>query len=355
MRYIHLRNLYVHDVNGDLKKSREGCGIFFETKGSGGACFDDFLVENCHVVRTDRNGICQRRDGGARSTRVVIRGNLLEDIGGDAIKPWGCNGALVEHNVVRGARMRCKDYAAGIWPWDCDNTVIQFNEVSGMKGTKDGEAFDSDGMCHHSVFQYNYSHDNEGGFMLLCATPGEYCTGSVVRYNISQNDGINTARVFHLGGPVQNSWIYNNTIYIGTNQDLPVFKFTDDNGYPNGTYIFNNLFYIDGKARIELGGSTNTVFVSNIFYGSRGGAPIVVDNGSVKPGLVQPGSGANDMDSVGGYKWQQGSSLRGITLANNGGRDYFGNPVSTNYPPCIGACEVVRQIQSPQKPLLHAL
>ncbi len=139
MRHLHLRRLEVHDVNGDLRKSNEGCGIFFESRGGNGSHFDDLLIENCHLERTDRNGICQRSSGGARSLQVVIRGNLLEDIGGDGIKPWGSNGALVEHNIVRSGRMRCADAAAGIWPWDSDDTLIQFNEVSGMKGTNDGQ------------------------------------------------------------------------------------------------------------------------------------------------------------------------------------------------------------------------
>jgi len=29
LHHIHLNNLSVHDVNGSLDKSREGCGIFF--------------------------------------------------------------------------------------------------------------------------------------------------------------------------------------------------------------------------------------------------------------------------------------------------------------------------------------
>ena len=78
MRHIHLRNLFVHDVNGDLHKEREGCGIYFESRGRNESHFDDLLIENCHVVRTDRNGICQRNGSSARSLRVVIRGNLLE-------------------------------------------------------------------------------------------------------------------------------------------------------------------------------------------------------------------------------------------------------------------------------------
>ena len=71
-----------------------------------------------------------------------------------------------------------EDYAAGIWPWDCDNSIIQFNEVSGVKGTKDGQAFDSDYRCRNSLFQYNYSHDNEGGFMLICSPGTSSCEGT---------------------------------------------------------------------------------------------------------------------------------------------------------------------------------
>ena len=194
LHHLYIRNLDVHDVNGDLRKSHEGCGIYFESLGGRASHFDDLRIENCHVARTDRNGICQRRyEGAARSLRVVIRGNVLEDIGGDGIKPWGSDGTLVEHNVLRGGRMRCLDAAAGIWPWDCDDTLIQFNEVCGMHGIGDGQGFDSDFLCRRSVFQYNYSHDNDGGFMLIC-TPGDsYCDDTVIRYNISQNDGINSA------------------------------------------------------------------------------------------------------------------------------------------------------------------
>ncbi|MFC1795446.1 endonuclease/exonuclease/phosphatase family protein, partial [Planctomycetota bacterium] len=199
LHHIHLKNLSVHDVNGSLKKSREGCGIFFECKGQKPSRFDDLLIEGCFVTRTDRNGICgrssfiNRNSNWFPSLNVVIRRNRLTDIGGDCIKPWGCDGCLVEYNIVDGGRQRAEDYAAGIWPWSCDNTVIQFNEVSGMKGTKDGQGFDSDYNCRNSLFQYNYSHDNDGGFMLICSpeisSRNIGCEGTVIRYNISQNDG----------------------------------------------------------------------------------------------------------------------------------------------------------------------
>ena len=141
MRNIRLKGLFVHDVNGSLvkKDAGEGHGIVWENGGQKvKSRFDGLVIEGCHLARTDRNGICgyvpyPSDDRTNRSTNVVIRGNLLEDIGGDGIKVWGCKGALVEHNVLRSARQRCDDYAAGIWPWASDDTVIQFNEVSGTE------------------------------------------------------------------------------------------------------------------------------------------------------------------------------------------------------------------------------
>lgn len=341
MRHIHLRNLFVHDVNGDLSKDREGCGIYFESRGRNESHFDDLLIEKCHVVRTDRNGICQRNGSRARSLRVVIRGNLLEDIGGDGIKLWGSNGGLIEHNVVRGGRMRCDDYAAGIWPFDCDDALIQFNEVSGMKGTKDGQGFDSDFRCRRSVFQYNYSHGNEGGFFLICAPGHSYCEDTVIRYNISQNDGVNSARVFHISG-ARNTRIYNNTIYVGPKQDLPLLLFTDwDGGSAVNTFFYNNLFIVGGRVTYEFGKSTNTVFEANAFVGNHVQPPQDSFPVASQPVLLKPGSGSDGFSSLSGYRLREAAAcIPGRVVLDNGGRDFFGQIVSSDRPPCIGAAQV---------------
>ena len=60
LHHIHLKNLYVHDVNGSLVKETEGCGIFWECKGTEPSRFDDLLIQDCHVVRTDRNVVHRR-------------------------------------------------------------------------------------------------------------------------------------------------------------------------------------------------------------------------------------------------------------------------------------------------------
>jgi hypothetical protein len=339
MRHIRLRRLYVHDVNGDLRKSNEGCGIYFESRGGNQSHFDDLVIENCHLVRTDRNGICQRTASRARSLRVVIRGNLLEDIGGDGIKPWGSNGTLVEQNVLRGGRTRCEDYAAGIWPFDCDDTIIQYNKVSGVKGIKDGQAFDSDYRCRRSLFQYNYSHDNEGGFMLICAPGTSYNEDTVIRYNLSQNDGINTARVFHFGGGAKNTRVYNNTIYVGLKQDLPLLLFTDWNGgNAEGTQFFNNIFYVDGRVTYNWGKSRNTVFEHNVFYGQHAELPPDPYAITNRPPLLRPGSGREGWASLRGYRLRtMPDFMLGRSIPENGGRDLFGNRLPQNKAPCIGA------------------
>ncbi|HXT12012.1 MAG TPA: right-handed parallel beta-helix repeat-containing protein [Candidatus Angelobacter sp.] len=339
MRHIHLQRLFVHDVNGSLSKSNEGCGIYFESRGRrSGSRFDDLLVEDCHVLRTDRNGICQRNGAGIHSLHVVIRGNLLEDIGGDGIKAWGSDAPLIEHNVLRGGRMRCEDYGAGIWPFDCNDALIQFNEVSGMRGTKDGQGFDSDYLCRRSMFQYNYSHDNEGGFMLICSPGNSFNEGTVIRYNISQNDGINSARVFHISG-CKNTSIYNNTIYVGAKQDLPLLLFSDwSGGHSDGMKVFNNIFYVDGRVSYEWGPNRNTVFSHNVFYGNHSEIPPDPFATTNRPPLRAPGSGGEGMGSLKGYEPRRAADFpRGEIVPDNGGRDFFRRRVPSDRPPLVGA------------------
>ena len=346
LRHIHLKNLYVHDVNGSNGKSREGCGIFFECKGKVPSCFDDLLVENCHVIRTDRNGICGRSAFTDRSRNwfpslnVVIRGNRLEDIGGDCIKPWGCDGCLVEHNVVHGGRQRAEDYAAGIWPWSCDNTVIQFNEVSGMKGTKDGQGFDSDYNCRNSLFQYNYSHDNDGGFMLICTPAASErnvgCVGTVIRYNISQNDG---ARLFHISGPVRDTRIYNNVFFVPADRDILAVLWSDWKGWAQNTAFYNNIFHVEGKVRYDFGQSAGNVFENNVFFGRHENRPPDPHAILTDPMLVAPGTGGNRRASLDGYKLREGSPCvaAGRAIETAGPHDFWQAPLPTEGNPNIGA------------------
>ncbi|MCJ7692891.1 MAG: right-handed parallel beta-helix repeat-containing protein [Sedimentisphaerales bacterium] len=344
---IRLNNLFVHDINGTLVKEdrQEGSGIYFDVNGSGSK-FDGLIIENCYVLRTDRNGINsftgnnRRTDNFDPSPNVIIRGNTVEDCGGDAIKVWGCLGALVEYNFVNGACERCEDLAAGIWPFSSDNTVIQFNEVCNLKSIGDGQAFDADYNCQNSLFQYNYSHDNQGGFFMACGKePTAEIWGSlnsVFRYNVSQNDGVAGARVFNIsGGGVENTHIYNNTVYVGPGQDLPLFVFGSWGGFADSTYIYNNVFYVDGHVTYDIDPrATNTVFDYNVYYGNHTGAPSDAHAIYTNPMLVNPGNaptpGFYALDEY--YEIQAGSPCidSGMEIADNGGVDYWGHSVPYN-------------------------
>lgn len=350
-RDIELARLDIHDVTGSLVKS-EGGGSGIHCANGGDKVrsrFDGLKIENCRLRRTDRNGITMNgywaRKDWFPSLHVVIRGNLLEDIGGDGIVPIGCDGALVERNTLRGGRQRCDDYAAGIWHWSCDNTIIQFNEVSGMKGTKDGQGYDSDWNCRNTLFQYNYSHDNEGGFMLICCdgnskmpySIGNY--GTVIRYNISQNDG---ARTFQITGPCYNTQIYNNVFYTKKGSDLYALQAGNWGGkWPEDTRFANNIFYTNGKANFDLGKMIGIVFDHNVFWGQFAQRPDDAHAILTNPMLAMPGSGRTGLDSLRGYALLPGSPCVGAgrLLGVNNSRDFAGKLLPVAMPPDIGALQ----------------
>lgn len=342
---IVLRDLYVHDVNGSNNKEFGGSGLSCECGGNKvKSRFDRLFVEHCHLVHTDRNGISvfgnSRRDHWYPSLHVVIRGNVLEDIGGDGIVPRACDGALVEHNIVRGGRMRAKDYAAGIWPWGCDTTVVQYNEVSGMKGTLDAEGYDSDYNCRGTCFQYNFSHDNDGGFMLICNNGGLRLPksigniGTIIRYNISVNDRLHT---FNMTGPCQNTLICNNVLYVGKKQAVNAISSGNwGNAWPNDTRFFNNLFYVDqgSSASFDLGRMRKVLFDHNAFWGQFKNRPAdahaVIDNpklmapGSLPPRSYVPGPGSPCLNA-------------GVTVFDSRVRDFGGQQRKAGATPSIGA------------------
>ncbi|MFO7672533.1 MAG: right-handed parallel beta-helix repeat-containing protein, partial [Lutibacter sp.] len=174
--HIVLDSLEIHHVNGSLvKKDGGGSAILWENSGDKiPTRFVDLIIQNNHLHHSGRNGINAKgntkRDKWFPSIGVIIRNNLLENIPGDGIVPIGCDGAIVENNVLRDFPdiLSHEEAAAGIWPWSSDNTLIQFNEVSGHKAKWDGQGYDADYNCIGTTIQYNYSHDNYGGFMLIC-------------------------------------------------------------------------------------------------------------------------------------------------------------------------------------------
>jgi hypothetical protein len=290
VRNIVVSGLYVHDVNGSNAVKDNG-GIVLRIAGHARPTwFDGLTVERNIIWKVDRTAIAfpnsyWRRTRFHPGRNVVIRDNYADDIGGDGIVPTVTEGVLVEHNIVRDCNRRAASYNAGIWPWSADNSVFQLNEASFTRSTLDGQGFDSDYNSHNTVFQYNYSHDNEGGFMLICS-PGKRNaaenagnTGTIVRYNISRNDG---RGAFQLSS-VENTTIEHNVVYVGRGRDIQMVMFTSWEGWADGTAFRDNTFYAEGTARYGhaagknedgtyalapgWGPARNVVFENNRYFG----------------------------------------------------------------------------------------
>jgi hypothetical protein len=290
-RQVHLRSLYIHDVNGTLAKhSGEGCGILIKKEWKKiPSAFDGLVIEDCIIQRCERNGMTW--DGGwdrkrwFPDTHTIVCRNLIEEVPGDGIVPIGCDGVVVEYNLMRNCTDSLPDAAAGMWPWSCDNAVFQYNEVSGHHAPWDGQGFDADFNCRNTVIQYNYSHDNDGGFLLIC-NPGPSEAkdnignlNTLVQYNLSINDGLRTkptsqgmfSPVIHIAGPCKNTTIMHNILYMKKklNKSIDCSMLTSDSwgGYSDGLIVKGNLFYAEQKSEIKLNKSTHNWFENNLYLG----------------------------------------------------------------------------------------
>lgn len=313
-RHIVLSGLYIHDVNGSLvKEAGGGQAILFQSGGRQmPSRFEGLTIEHCLMRRCQRNGIIgggsTQRDRWFPSLNVVIRGNVLEEIPGDGIVPQACDGALIEYNLMRNCPRLLPDseYAAGIWPWSCDNTIIQFNEVSDHKAPGDAQGFDSDWNCRGTIIQYNVSYNNEGGFLLVCNksdTPLPQNIGNlgtIVRYNLSVNDGLRAegkhagfSPVFHLSGRLTDTLIYNNTIVVPKKTDgridRQMLKMDNWGGqWPVNTQFINNIFYVEDETRYTFGQDERTVFSNNLYFGRHEGLPKDERGIFADPKFVEP-------------------------------------------------------------------
>jgi len=339
-RNIRLINLDIHDIKG--WSTGDNGGIVCSNSGEK-TIFDGLLIENCNITHADRNGILITDYPGAtdkhRSINVVVRGNNLNDIGGDGIFILACKGALIEHNVVRYAHQRVgrepgERACAGLWPHRCEDTLIQYNEVShtavGGKTVWDSEGFDDDVNCSGSIFQYNYSHDNMGGFLLVCGG-----RDVIARYNISRNDGIATF-TFETDTD-SNIRIYNNTIYIKKGMDVNLARNTF--GTPRGLQFVNNIFYADGTMHYYFGGIKDITFSNNAYFGNHIERPADEHAITANPKLVKPNLAGDGIVTANGFKLKAGSPCIGTGKATpyNNVKDFWGNIYSLSKIPSIGA------------------
>ena len=345
VNHIYLKNLTIHDVNGDLNSGgdhgKNNGGILVDAGGTVRTHFNDVLIESNSIYHVDTTAIktwsawpscgCQTWEP---FTNLVIRNNTVDDLGGDGIVACYAQSALMEYNVASHCQARgCTRPNVAIWTWDCRDAVFQFNEAyATYKGDGDGCGYDVDSWNQRALVQYNYSHNNEGGFLLAisCAPDPAQCldtVDTVIRYNISQHDGVSNEHMIRVANSVYNTQFYNNVFYLGSDQSRVDVNYHSGSSYQHGIYYYNNIFYIlESGATYGSGGT----YDYNVFYGVHpSDEPADAHKLTSNPMLVNAGGAGIGRSTCTAYQLQSGSPCinSGLTIANNGGKDFFGNPM----------------------------
>lgn len=284
LKSITIRNNYIHHVYGDDHKDFHGsAGIMLAVTGKERpSFFNGVQICDNRIYQVNRTGIVvssywQRRSPIGQypdswmdhmgeycaNLNIVIRGNDLESIGGDGIVPQVSFKTLIEYNKVNGAASRSEGYNAGLWAWNSDSVLIQYNEVWNTASSRDGMAFDCDAYSHAHIYQYNFSHDNRGGFILFFGhaetVPDAHNVGHIIRNNISMNDST-VLMQFHGSGQTD-SHIHNNLFF---NDQWPIPIITVE-GYPTDLMISKNIFQMNDMSEWKNTGNIgNFSFSKNI-------------------------------------------------------------------------------------------
>jgi hypothetical protein len=337
---IIIQDCEVHDVDGDCRRrvgmyKNSGIRVSYPGKSSQENRFDEVLIQRNFVHDVKTNGIYVVSEADAHLeifyTNVKVAGNTVIRTGADGAIISHCISPLIEHNQILDAgyygNYLSTALIAGLWgDNNSGETIFQYNEVARTrKFTGDGQAFDTDwgtgGTC---IFQYNYTHDNEGGFYLNCPDlrQNPAYKKTILRHNVSVND--NQSIVWH------------------------------DN--PTLVEIYNNVFY-KTSGNLDPGNSKSYKYWNNIFnfttvpnwgsceYGNNCYYPVVKNTAdanaiAANPLFVKAGFVGDGMFNAKYYKLLPNSPCinTGISIPDNGSKDFWGNPLYKGLPD-IGAME----------------
>lgn len=385
---VVVRNNKIHDVNGLMQggsdKGAGGLIVLVTGNGSGQkgvveSWYNGLTIEGNEVYKVSHEAIYMEsvwanrtlvggygnyQQAGASewvgSNDVVIENNYVHDVAGDGIVPINTTNALVQYNLIDNSADTNWSYTnnpnhAALWTWDSDNVVFRYNEAFntskdsiGSAVGNDSMAFDFDYGVQNCLYEYNYSHDNLGGFLMLCPGPGA-TINNIARYNISINDGLyDGAPIIRLGTGNYGSigvQIYNNTMYwadTGYSLALGQDSYWEGSAIANVS-LFNNIFYGPAKAD-SLSTKSGVSYYNNLVYGGAEDVytAVVTDENTV---VADPlftdvtdyttGSWSNGTTTLGtanGFKLQAGSK------AINAGAEH---PDAPNYSVSAVASELV--------------
>ena len=359
-KHTYIHDCRIHDINLHRASfSHTVGGIICMGKRDGDkGWFDGLHLEDNEILNVCRSGIFTACDGRLLSLEdgsvthkedadwlpaldEVIRGNYIDRTGGDGIVILGAKSPIMEWNTVYRLMTDpvppCAN--AGIWPQSTTDCLVQYNEVgyaNKPQGCADAQGYDVDAACSDTVIQYNYSHDNGGGFILLCevghSNDDGFFRGSIVRNNLSVNDGGVKGELVGIVGPVVGATLENNTFYYTGNVDRITEVWTADGTDQAKDVVYrNNLIIANGKGNLEnVCNGEGFVFDNNAYCGTYTDVPAgAVDTKTFDPRLVKDGESGDGLLAAANYVPLPDSEALTAGKAPQfpSAIDFFGNPV----------------------------
>lgn len=346
---LTFRNLDIHFIEGSAAGSnqfRSGAIMLVAGSATPAAKYDGVLIEDCSIHDLNAMGIYTSSLGTSNTnylsrnqdnmfTNVVIRNVSVINNSSSALILADLYGAVVENVVTLDNGYYKPENVAAVmvanFPVKSTNITYQYNETARCYPTGDSQAWDADyGLSGTNIWQYNYSHDNPGGFFISINLYGDPDMELVVRYNISQNDMRGTILLYAFL-PLKTARFYNNVIY-NPDEPINIFAYNIDPGRQT-IQFYNNIFV--GKEGF-IGDPGNLAykldFDSNVFYGFNG--PEDPHKLNCDPQFIAPGTAADGIGTTGGYKLKPTSPCinTGKEIPDNGGRDFWGNPLYNGAP-----------------------
>ena len=375
-----INKLYIHDIYPTPTNSQFthlGYGIKLETTSVDSIgmfnTISNVEISEINITKTGHYGIWIKSLGlngndAIKNDQIYINDCNFEFTGGSGFVPNKSKNVLVENCVFNhtGSDIDSRMWkrGSGMWTFDCKNVVSQHNQFLNAHGPQDSYGCHIDYGNENIVFQYNYSFNNEGGFAEILGDN----INCGYRYNISVNDGYRIdpnnnpwdrkGKIFWVSNfcgnsvrcPSTGSFIYNNTIFVNDTLNPEIYF------WPNigDVHVWNNLIYVGSSGNTLptlIQNTANTLDIShNIFYDSvRIDLDDDLKNNAIfnDPQLVNPSALGidnplmyqiqNSSVAIASGRLINGSSDTTNYLNNNGGKDYFGNFVSSSNPSNIGA------------------
>ncbi len=299
----------------------------------------DLLIDGNSIHDCTGTGIQVAPDN--KITGLLIQNNQINNVGSDGIELLRATSPVVQYNSCihagnnSGAAERTPGVlgyhgmaVAGMWAFASSDVLFQYNYCEGTKQIKyDGQPWDFDmNMSGTCIYQYNFSRDNEGGFLLSQnnTKPGLV---RICRFNISVNDG---GRKDGRGEGYFNNiceHYYNNIFYRTDGQ--PFFLPDNKMSAPLIGDWENNIFYTTSTDDAPYQTKART-FANNCYYGftpkEPGANPVFADPmfNDLETALA-----SHSLKNLEGFQLKPGSPCLGTgsLIPDNGGKDFWAKPL----------------------------